>query len=88
MFVNEPKQQWSSKKAIRTAVDKFVGYCANKNHSDEKRLRVKLEPCIDLYSQITPSDILGDNRVDWTRLSEQALEKYKNSKQYEFWKNK
>ena len=24
------------------AVDKFVGYCANKNHADDKRLKLNL----------------------------------------------
>lgn len=85
MFLNEPRQIWSSKKAIRGAVDKFVGYCANKNHPAEKRLRIKFEPCINLYSQITPSDILT-TKVDWTTLSETDLEKFKNSEQFEFWK--
>lgn len=86
MFANEPKQTWSSTKAIRCAVDKFVGYCANKNHSQENRLRVKLEPCIDLFSQITPSDVTTKNSKDWSSLSESALEKFKNSDQFEFWK--
>ena len=88
MFANEPKQVYTSTKTIRCAVDKFVGYCANKNHSDDKRLRVKLEPCINLYNQITVSDIMDENSIDWTKLPEQDLEKFKNSDQYEFWKNK
>ena len=86
MFVNEPRQVWTSTKSIRCAVDKFVGYCANKNHADDKRLRVKLEPCINLFNQKTPSDILSDTHVDWSGLSESDLEKFKNSMQYEFWK--
>ena len=86
MFANEPKQMWSSVKAIRCAVDKFVGYCANKNHLQENRLRVKLEPCIDLFSQITPSDVMPKNGKDWSSLSESALKKFKNSDQFEFWK--
>jgi hypothetical protein len=88
MFANEPKQVWTSTKSIRCAVDKFVGYCANKNHSYDKRLRVKLEPCINLHNQIIVSDILNKDCVDWTKLTEQDLEKFKNSDQYEFWKNK
>lgn len=87
VFKKEKTTNWTNGKLIRCAVDKFVGYCGNQKHSDEKRLKILHKPTISLSTESKTSDILKDVQMEWYRLPEDDLCSLINSEDFSNWRN-
>ena len=76
--------QWSEKKSIVCAVDKFVGYCATPS-LDKNRITIHFNKKINVFEQKEKSDIELRGIKSWHTSTEYELRKFMKSSYYEFW---
>lgn len=87
IFKNEGQQFWNHKDSITCAVDKFVGYCANLRIPFDKRLNIKINPSINLFSQNFSSDIMKLDEKPWWERTEEELIALMDEPHFKYWKN-
>lgn len=85
IFKKENKQLWDKKNSITCAVDKFVGYCSNPKIDESKRLRIKIDPFVDLHIQEVSSDVMDTKITPWWDSNEKELIHYMRSTKFKFW---
>ena len=77
---------WNLKNNIPAAVDKFIGYCATSDLSDETKLKMKVSKKIGLHYQKIPSDIMHEGDVGHWQFTEQEVNEFMKSDKFEWWK--
>ena len=87
LFKNEPNQDWSVKNSISCPVDKLAGFCAHPGLPTDKKLRIKFLRKIGLFEQLKTSDILKDGVKEWNYCTEDELNEFMSTEQFQYWKS-
>jgi len=86
VFKNAPKPDWTVPNSITVAADRFVGWNTHAKLPPDKRLNVLFQPCIGLYEQDVPSDIMqGDGDNAYWHMDECQLLELICSDDFEYW---
>lgn len=76
---------WNKKNNIPAAVDKFIGYCATSDLSDETKLKIQVSKKIGLHYQKIPSDIMPEGNIGHWEISEIETNEFMNSDKFMWW---